>query len=437
MTPLTEIEKYREENLCLKQQIEERTGKTAAQLYDERTKRIRDAVELREPDRVPFSVFTDAHVYAGIPNSADYYDPMALKRAMRKIAVDLEPDMAQPGFPSCGAAMTALDVKNVLWPGGPLPPDYGYQAVEGEYMKADEYDMFLNDPSDFMVRRYLPRIFGVLAPLSQLPPLETWYMGFSGLTPLFAGPEFIEMAKRLAEAGRLNENFRKIVGDTFNDLEQLGFPPFAKFVPGGVGGAPFDTLTSSFRGMKGSMVDIYRQPEKLLQACDAIIERRIAHATPADTTDKDYPQKVAMPLWRGDPNFMSEAHFKKFYWPGLKKSLQTHIDLGYIPVPFFEAPFGERLKYLQELPAGKMIAGIHASDAAIAKKFLGDNMCLMVHCPNSCKLWSLNQLDSFLRDMIKAAGKKGGLIMSIQMPDNVSAKDMLAVLKSFKEYSRY
>jgi hypothetical protein len=437
MTPLTEIEKYREENLRLKQQIEERTGKTAAQLYDERTKRIRDAVELREPDRVPFSVFTDAHVYAGIPNSADYYDPIALKRAMRKIAVDLEPDMAQPGFPSCGAAMTALDVKNVLWPGGPLPPDYGYQAVEGEYMKADEYDMFLKDPSDFMVRRYLPRVYGVLAPMSQLPPLETLYMGFGGLTPLFASAEFVEMAKRLAEAGRLNENFRKIVGDTFNDLEQLGFPPFAKFVPGGVGGAPFDTLTSSFRGMKGSMVDIYRRPDKLLQACEAIIQRRIAYATPADRTDKDFPQKVAMPLWRGDPNFMSEAHFKKFYWPGLKKSLQTHIDLGYIPIPFFEAPFGERLKYLQELPAGKMIAGIHASDAAIAKRLLGDSMCLMVHCPNSCKLWSLNQLDSFLRDMIKAAGKKGGLIMSIQMPDNVSAKDMLAVLKSFKEYSRY
>ena len=93
------MKQYQEENLRLKQQIEERTGKTAEQLYDERTKRIRDAVELREPDRVPFSVFTDAHVYAGIPNSADYYDPMALKRAMRQIAVDLEPDMAQPGFP--------------------------------------------------------------------------------------------------------------------------------------------------------------------------------------------------------------------------------------------------------------------------------------------------------------------------------------------------
>jgi hypothetical protein len=437
MTSPTEIKKYREENLRFKQQIEQRSGKTAAQLYDERSKRIRDAVELRVPDRVPFTVFTDVHAYAGIPNSADYYDPMAFKRANRQIAVDLAPDMGQSGFPSCGDAMTALDVKNVLWPGGPLPPNYGFQAVEGEYMKAEEYDIFLNDFSDFVVRYYLPRIYGALAPLAKLPPLQTLHQGFDGLTTMFASPEFQEMAKRLAEAGRHTEQFRKIITETINDLEELGFPPFAKFVPGAVGGAPFDTLTSSFRGMKGSMVDMYRRPEKLLKACEAIIDRKIARAIPADKSDKDYPTRVAMPLWRGDPNFMSEEHFKKFYWPGLKKSLQVHIDLGYVPVPFFEAPFGERLKYLQELPAGKMIAGIHASDAAIAKKYLGDRMCLMVNCPNTTKLWTLNQLDSFLRDMVKVAGKKGGLIMLILMPDNAPVKDMQALLKSFEEYSRY
>jgi hypothetical protein len=437
MTSPADIKKYRAENLQLKQQIEKRTGKTAAQLYKERSKRIRDAVEMRIPDRVPFTVFTDVHAYAGIPNSADYYDPMAFKRANRQVAVDLAPDMGQSGFPSCGDAMTALDVKNVLWPGGPLPPNYGFQAVEGEYMKAEEYDIFLKDPSDFIVRYYLPRIYGALAPLAKLPPLQTLHQGFDGLTPFLTSPEFQEMAKRLAEAGKHTEQFRQIITETIDDLEELGFPPFAKFVLGGVGGAPFDTLTSSFRGMKGSMLDMYRRPEKLLQACEAIIDRKIARSIPADKSDKDFPPRVAMPLWRGDPNFMSEEHFKKFYWPGLKKSLITHIELGYVPVPFFEAPFGERLKYLQEIPAGKMIAGIHASDAAIAKKYLGDRMCLMVNCPNTAKLWTLNQLDTFLRDMVKVAGKKGGLIMLIMMPDNASVKDMQALLKSFEEYSRY
>ena len=433
----TEMSKYLEENLVLKKQIEERTGKTVEQLYAERDKRARDAIELRLPDRVPFMVLIEPHRYSGIPNSASYYDHITLKRTMRKMAVDLEPDMGEPGFPACGAAMTELDVRNIVWPGGPIPPDYEYQFIEGEYMKEDEYDMFLNDPSDFMIRRYLPRIYGTLAPLAKLPPLDSMFMGLEYLTPLFASPEFQEMAKHLAEAGRHVLEFRKTIGDTSEELAQLGFPPFARFAAGGVGGAPFDTVTSFLRGMKGSMLDMFRRPDKLLRACEVILERRIANAFPADATAKDYPPRVGMPLWRGDPVFMSEAQFKKFYWPGLKKSLQTHVDLGYIPVPFFEAKFGDRLECMLELPKGKILASIEAADAVRAKEILGGHTCLLVRCPNTCKLWSLGQLESFLKDLIDKSGKNGGLIIVVKMPDKARIEDMRAMLQSIKEYGRY
>jgi hypothetical protein len=324
-----------------------------------------------------------------------------------------------------------------VWPGGPKSDDYDYQFVEGEYMKTDEYDIFLNDPTGFMIRRYLPRIYGTLAPLAKLPPMDGMFMGLEYLTPLFASPEFLEMAKRLAEAGRHVEEFRKTVGNTSEELAQLGFPPFATFAPGGVGGAPFDTVTSFLRGMRGSMLDMYRQPDKLLQACDAILERRIAQAIPADPAHRDYPQRVAMPLWRGDPVFMSDAQFKKFYWPGLKKSLQTHVDLGYVPVPFFESKFGDRLECMLELPKGKVLASIEAADAVRAKEILGSHTSLLVRCPNQCKLWSLSQLESFLKDLIDKSGKNGGLIIVVKMPDKVQIKDFQAMLKSIEEYGRY
>jgi len=432
-----EIEKYQKENLLLKEQIEERTGKTVEQLYAERAKRVRDVIELREPDRVPFLVLIDIQVHYGIPNSTAYYDPLTLKRAMRKVAMDLEPDMSEVGFPSCGAAMTELDVQNWVWPGGPVPHDYGFQFIEGEYMKEDEYDMFLNDPSGFMIRCYLPRVYGALMPLAKLPPLDDLLMGFEGLTPLFASPEFVEMAKRLAEAGRKVEDFFQIVGDAQGELAQLGFPPFASFAPGGVGGAPFDTVASFLRSMKGSMLDMYRQPEKLIRACEMILERRIARAIPADTTHRDYPQKIAMPLWRGDPTFMSEVQFKKFYWPGLKKSLQTHVDLGYIPVPFFEAKFGNRLECMLELPKGKILASTDAGDAVRAKEILGGHTSLLVRCPNSCKVWSISKLESFLKDVIDKCGKNGGLIIVILMPDKAKIEDIQAMLESIKNYGRY
>ncbi|MBN1570300.1 MAG: hypothetical protein JXA73_20835 [Acidobacteria bacterium] len=437
MTSRTEIAKYRKENLLLKKQIEKRTGKTVEQLYKERASRIRDVIELRVPDRVPFSIIVEPHAYSGIPNSAAYYDPITLKRTMRKMALDLEPDTAEAGFPSCGDAMTELDIRNFVWPGGPKPPDYEFQFLEGEYMKADEYDMFLNDPSGFMIRRYLPRVYGALTPLAKLPPLDSMFMGLEGLTPLFAGPEFRKMARHLARAGRQMEKFRKIVGDAYEELAQLGFPPFARFAPGGVGGAPFDILTSFLRGMKGSMLDMYRRPDKLIRACEAILERRIANAIPADPAEKDYPPRVGMPLWRGDLVFMSEAQFKRFYWPGLKKSLQVHVDLGYVPVPFFEAKFGDRLECLLELPKGKILASIEAVDAVRAKEILGGHTGLMVRVPNSSKLWSLGQLESFVKDLIDKCGKNGGLIIFIKMPDKARIEDMQAMMQSLKEYGRY
>jgi hypothetical protein len=245
------------------------------------------------------------------------------------------------------------------------------------------------------------------------------------------------MANHLAAAGRHVDEFRKTVGNTPEELAQLGFPPFASFIPGGVGGAPFDTVTSFLRGMKGSMLDMYRQPDKLLKACEAILERRIAHAIPADRTHRDYPQRIAMPLWRGDPVFMSDAQFKKFYWPGLKKSLQTHVDLGYVPVPFFESKFGDRLECMLELPKGKILASIEAVDAVRAKEILGGHTCLLIRTPNTSKLWSLGQLESFIKDLVDKSGKYGGIILVIKMPDKARIEDMQAMLKSVKEYSRY
>ena len=57
-----------------------------------------------------------------------------------------------------------------------------YQFVEGEYMKAEEYDHFLLDPTDFMIRRFWPRIMGGLSGFQQLPPLHniiSYYLGIS------------------------------------------------------------------------------------------------------------------------------------------------------------------------------------------------------------------------------------------------------------------
>jgi hypothetical protein len=437
MTSQAFIDQYMKENKVLKEQIERRSGKTTAQLYEEREKRVREVIELKVPDRAPFSANINMHLYTGVPNSAAYYDPLAFKKAVRKITLDFEPDMCNAGLPSSGAAKEALDVQNGLWPGWQIPADYEYQFVEGEYMKEDEYDMFLNDPSGFMIRRYLPRVYGALAPLAKLPRLDSMFQGFEAVSTLFATPEFLEMTSRLAESGRRTLEFRKNIGDTQEELAQLGFPAFAPVSTGGVGGAPFDSLSSFLRGMKGSMVDMYRRPDKLIRACDMILERRKANSFPADPAKRGNPKKIGVPLWRGDKVFMSEAQFKKFYWPGLKKALQANIDLGYVPVPFFEAEFGDRLECLLELPKGKIVASVEHMDAVKAREILGGHTCILTRGPLSSKLWSLREVESYTRDLIDKVGKKGGLILDLRLPDKAKTEDIQAMIKSLTEYARY
>jgi hypothetical protein len=90
-----------------------------------------------------------------------------------------------------------------------------------------------------------------------------------------------------------------------------------------------------------------------------------------------------------------------------------------------------------ELPKGKILASIEAVDAVRAKEILGGHTCLLIRTPNTSKLWSLGQLESFIKDLVDKSGKNGGIILVIKMPDKTRIEDMQAMLKSIKNYSRY
>lgn len=431
----TEIEKYQEEQKRLKDQIEKNHGKTVEQLYAEREKRARDVTELRVPDMVPLSINADPAHYTKIQRSAAYYDPIGWKRAVREITVALEPDMCNAGLPTSGAALTTLGVTNRLWPGGPLPPDYEYQVEEKEFLKEEEYDIFLNDPTDFMLRFYLPRMYASLAPLAKLPPISFMFQGFEGLTTQLAMPEFEAAVKAIAKAGNEMREFRQTIGDSYGELAQLGFPPFSQLGIGGVGGAPFDAFSSGIRGMKGSMLDMYRNPDKLIRACNLILERRIARAIPA--TPENRGKRVGMPLWRGDKVFMSDKQFEKFYWPGLKGALQGTVNIGYVPIPFFEAKFADRLERLLELPKGKIIASVEDVDSADARAILKGHTCVLMRGPFSLRIASPDEIVDYYKELFDKYGKGGGVMFNIRLPEKGTLEDIQKMVAKIRDYCRY
>jgi uroporphyrinogen-III decarboxylase len=429
MTDHQPEKKFAEAQQKLRAEIEKKHGKTPEQLYEEREKRIRETIRLEEPDRVPVSLRMTYFpaTYAGIPKSVAYYDAGAWKDAIIKTAVEIEPDMYQ-----CSSGMTSgrlldvLDPTQTKWPGGTLDPDLSHQAIDVECMKEDEYDLFLDDPTDYLIRYLLPRAYTVLAPLSNLPPLGDRLFGFPGMTPMFASQDFRQMANILLKAGEEQERWVQTYGSLEESMANIGFP--AHNYMGGVGGAPFDTISDFYRGMRGAMTDMYRKPDKLIAACDRILEARIKRAVPADPRKRGNPKRLFLALHRGAEGFMSKKQFEKFYWPGLKKAMLSSIELGYVPMPFCEGKYGDRVEYFLELPKGKVVVHFDQTDMVRAKEILKDHLCIMGNVPSSIlQVGSPQDVDDYCRNLIKVCGKGGGFILtngsSIDeaKPENVKA----------------
>ena len=168
-------------------------SKTPQDLYQEREKRIEDAIQLKVPDRVPvlanFRFF--AAKYAGMTCEEVFYDDQKWLLANKKVILDFEPDMYYSLLIASGAAYETLDMRQIKWPGHGVSPHHTHQFVEGEYMRADEYDAFLDDPSDYIIRTLMPRTYGSLKAFEMLPPLKSFLAGYksTGLVRIFGNPE--------------------------------------------------------------------------------------------------------------------------------------------------------------------------------------------------------------------------------------------------------
>jgi hypothetical protein len=430
---------YRNRLQELREEIEQRAGKSAGELLQQREKRLSDAIELKEPDRIPVIIGSGnfAARYKGVPLSAAYYDVAAYQLANIEAMVDFEPDAFRGFFVGSGGAMESLDTRTARWPGGNLPPNVPYQFVEGEYMKEDEYDIFLADPTDFTLRYHLPRMYGVLAPLGKMPPLRNLAgMGLPALAPMFASPPFQKLAQALLTAGQAQAQWNSTARSFEDEVSSLGFPMFAARFGVGAGQVPFDSVSDFYRGMRGSMIDMYRRPEKLLAMCDKILECRLATLPPLDPNMQGSARRVFMPLHRGAEGFMSREQFEKFYWPGLKKIILKNTEMGLISMPFFEGKCDARLEYILELPKGKVVCHFDRSDMKRAKEILGGHSCIMGNVPASLlQVGSPPEVEECCKDLIKTCGRGGGFILAPGGPiDEAKPENIRTMVESVRKY---
>jgi hypothetical protein len=411
----------------------------AKETFQQRESRVDAAIRLQIPDRIPVWLqdigFFPAR-YTGITFQKMMYDDAAMASAIMKVMEDFQPDLYWPIASTPGKALDILDCKQVRWPGGHgFSPNMPMQYIEGEYMKADEYNALLFDPSDYILRVYLPRIVGSLSAFQKLPTLRRMLNGYPGLQigMSLADPEVVAAFKCFYEAGLEMQKQAAILDKLQKDMRSAGFTPAC----GGGSLPPFDVMSDTLRGMKGVMLDMYRQPDRLLEAIEKITPYMVENLV--NMAVKSGNPRAMLGMHRGSDGFLSKKQWETFYWPGYKKLALALIAEGITPVFFLEGNVTSRLEYFTELPKGWAMGIFDTTDVYKAKQILGGHMCISGMMPVSVlQMGTPDEVKAAAKELIDVVGKDGGFIMGPRSVLDEAKPELVKIWVDFtREYGQY
>jgi hypothetical protein len=411
----------------------------AERMYKERVTRQNKARMCEIPDRVPVQMPSANFpaYYCGYNLKRVMNDYEALERSWLKFMDDFYDDMDSfmgPGFIHPAPAMEIIDYKTLKWPGHGLGDDVNsFQFVERAVMEADEYDALIEDTSDFSFRRLLPRTVGTLKPLENFPPLNSSLFLFLMVAYPFADPKMREAFQSLIKAGEEIEKWGKHAMAVNKAALEAGFP--GTF--GELAIAPFDVIADFLRGTRGVILDMYRCPDKLMEAVDMFTGFTINRIVNSLNAQKGF--LASFPLHKGDDTFMSRKQFEKFYWPSLKKVIDALIEEGISVHLFAEGKYNDRLEYIGDFPKGWVTWQFDQTDMANAKKMIGDTCCIVGNVPASTVITgTVKEVKESCRRLIETCAPGGGYVLAGgASATEAKAENLRAFMEAAKEYGVY
>ena len=382
-------------------------------LFDERLGRYQAAIALEPTDRIPVAPGSNyfAETYGGNTNQETIYDPdkwlqgeLAFAGAFPEFDVLRDNRIYGPLF-------DAVDLKTYKLPGRDLSPRDQFQFAESEYMLVDEYDILIHSPMEFLFDRWLPRILGEFGERGSMRS----YVAF-----LKGGMAYMQ-------AGQIMRNRAMVLQD------RAGMPqPMAGFFL-----APFDVLADAMRGLTGTLMDCYRQPDKVVAACDVLVDEMANLALATADPLKRWP--VFVPTHKA--TFMSPHEFDRFYWPSFRKVLEIVIGAGHTVRAYLEGDWGRHWHHMLELPKGKVLCDIdNEGDIFKAKREIGHHQCLAGGVQDSnLILGSPEKVREQVKYLCETVGKDGGFIVSggCNVPYTAKPENVRAMAEAVMEYGRY
>lgn len=392
------------------------------QQYLERLNRYLIAMRNEKPDRIPIRPFAAefSAKYAGVTCQEVTHDFQKAFAAIRKCAADFDWDATVANMVYVWTGLTeAITLRYYAVPGMDLEPDVGFQYLEPPedeaFMRADEYDVLIDDPTGFLFKKWLPRVTrDIVAPGESAT--------YRNQLALVKGS--MAMLHYFSAFGEQNARMRRESG-TVSALA-------------GIFKAPFDILADKLRGYMGLTIDMAEQPAKVLKACEALMP----HLFHVALTSADPNRQVPIGFWmhRGCVPFITPDQFKSHYWPTLKPIIEELWKRGHQVLFYAEGDWGYHLEDFAELPDASIIYHVDNGDIFKTHKTIGHKFCLSGGIPNYLLSYGTpEKVREQCKRVIDGVARDGGYIMdaSAIMQNDTRIENVRAMTDFTREYGVY
>jgi uroporphyrinogen-III decarboxylase len=406
--------------------------------YDRRWQRIIDCVALKQPDRMPIAMYATFWLarYGGISYRELMYDYEKTKSIAERAVLEFEPDAigSLVTASALGPVFDAVDFKQLQWPGHGVGENQPYQYLDREYVKPEEFDQLLRDPTRFYLNTYLPRIFGIFEGFENFPVFPgTYYIrSIIALRPL-ADPQLRQALQRILDAAEEVDRFMNEARQWNQRMTALGFPS----IQGSNSGAPYDVVADYFRGATGMMKDLFRHKDKLLEVID-MMRINVTRMTIANAKASGNPV-VFIPIHWAPDAFMSQKQFETFWWPSFRQMMLDLIDAELIPMPLWESDCTKRLEIIKDIPPGKCIYWFERTDMVKAFEVLGDVVALRGNLsPSLMTTGTPVEVDAAVRHLVDNVWNKGGKLIldtAFGIPDETPIANVRAMFAAARKYA--
>lgn len=392
------------------------------QLYQQRLSRYVTAMRNEMPDCVPIRPFAAefAAKYAGYNCQQVTHDYEMAFAAVRKCAKDFDWDATVGNMVYVWTGLTqAIGLKYYAIPGIDIPVDTGFQyrepSEDNAFMRPDEYDALIEDPTGFLYNVWFPRICSEAA----APGTPNTYRNNLSLVK-----GAMAMLSYFMSFGTQAARLR-------NESGTVG-------AIAGIFKAPFDIIADKLRGYIGLTMDMFERPDKVLKACEALMP----HLMHVALTTADVNKQVPIGFWmhRGCTPFITKDQFHSHYWPTLKPIIEEIWKNGHQTLFYAEGNWDAHLDSFAELPDRSIVYHVDQGDIFKVHKKLGDKFCLTGGIPNFLLGYRPPaETRACVKKVIDGVAKDGGYVLdaSAIMQNDTKVENVKAMTEACREYGVY